>query len=512
MTWLIRLLWLTLPITLGDLLADATRRPHRPGGGRGRRVLAWALWAGGSALAAWSGRPGRWSHCASCCTAGRASPASPPRSRPHPGCSGWVGLATRGGRHGAPRCRPRWATSSSTVRPTATSERFPLRPPAVLLLGPIAAGVGAHRASPCPAAALALASRAVGPREPSSAAAGAAAAWWGVRVLARLTRRWCVFVPAGITLVDDMALAEPTLMRSGDIVAVGPAPADTDALDLSAGATGLIVQMDLRAGGLRPGRAAEARCRPRRCRLDVGAHRAVTTRRAACAHAGSDASGPGSRRRRERSVGARSRHRRRPASTRAVGGRRRPGRAPRSDPARPGAAARPPQRRRSRRDRGPPWPQRVGRARSTGPAPRRRPAASAHTRSASTTSSSSRSGSGADGDRARSRRRRRSRTGGPLPPASSRPRRWPMVTSSTAATWPTLAARRRPRSAPGAARRPAARNAARPSLRVMKHTSWLSGLAAGAQSQRRPRAGAPRPWSSRRSGSSTRSSSAAVSG
>jgi hypothetical protein len=76
-------------------------------------------------------------------------------------------------------------------------------------------------------------------------AAGAVAAWWGVRVLSRLLGRWCVFVPAGITLVDDLALAEPTLMRATDIAAVGPAPADTSALDLSAGATGLILQVDL---------------------------------------------------------------------------------------------------------------------------------------------------------------------------------------------------------------------------------------------------------------------------
>jgi hypothetical protein len=117
----------------------------------------------------------------------------------------------------------------------------------VLLLGPIGL-VWLVTAVPVPAGALTLAARQwlLGG---VLVAAGLPAAWWGVRVLARLTRRWCVFVPAGLTVVDDMALAEPTLVRSGDIAAVGPAPADTTALDLSAGASGLIVQIDLVSAG-----------------------------------------------------------------------------------------------------------------------------------------------------------------------------------------------------------------------------------------------------------------------
>jgi hypothetical protein len=54
-----------------------------------------------------------------------------------------------------------------------------------------------------------------------------------------------VFVPAGITLVDDMALVDPVLLRAEQVVRLGPAPADTTAVDLSAGATGLILQVDV---------------------------------------------------------------------------------------------------------------------------------------------------------------------------------------------------------------------------------------------------------------------------
>ena len=60
-----------------------------------------------------------------------------------------------------------------------------------------------------------------------------------------MARRWLVFVPAGITIVDDLALAEPILLPRSRIVRLGPAPADTEARDLSIGAAGLIMQVDL---------------------------------------------------------------------------------------------------------------------------------------------------------------------------------------------------------------------------------------------------------------------------
>jgi hypothetical protein len=54
-----------------------------------------------------------------------------------------------------------------------------------------------------------------------------------------------VFVPAGITLVDDMALVDPVLLRAEHVARLGPAPVDTTATDLTAGATGLILQVDV---------------------------------------------------------------------------------------------------------------------------------------------------------------------------------------------------------------------------------------------------------------------------
>jgi hypothetical protein len=243
MTWLTRLLWLTLPITLGDLLARSlTDRSDAVA--LVATVLAWGLWAAGL-LASLVRAP--WALMVMrivmplAVTAGVAASLGTT-----PGLLGWAGLASAAVAAVASMSAE---VGYECINGAAYGDeaRFPLRPPAVLLLGPIGL-VWALTAIPLPAAALALAAQqwvlgAV------LAVLGVAAAWWGVRVLAPLTQRWAVFVPAGITIVDAMALAEPTLMRAADIVSVGPAPADTTALDLSAGASGLIVQIDLNGEG-----------------------------------------------------------------------------------------------------------------------------------------------------------------------------------------------------------------------------------------------------------------------
>ena len=69
--------------------------------------------------------------------------------------------------------------------------------------------------------------------------------WRVWRSLDALSNRWLVFVPAGVVLHDALVLAEPTLFARGNVVSFGPAPAATDALDLSANALGLALQLDL---------------------------------------------------------------------------------------------------------------------------------------------------------------------------------------------------------------------------------------------------------------------------
>jgi hypothetical protein len=59
-----------------------------------------------------------------------------------------------------------------------------------------------------------------------------------------LSRRWAVFVPAGIVLHDPVVLSDPALFRRQDIAALRPATG-ADPLDLSQRAPGLGLEMQL---------------------------------------------------------------------------------------------------------------------------------------------------------------------------------------------------------------------------------------------------------------------------
>lgn len=122
-------------------------------------------------------------------------------------------------------------------------QRFPLRVPAPLLAGPVplawVAVVAGIAAGPLLLAAERWVLGAI------VLAVGGVAAWWGARALHVLSRRWVVLVPAGFVLHDQLALADPILLRREQIVRVGPAPADTAARDLTRGALGLALELDL---------------------------------------------------------------------------------------------------------------------------------------------------------------------------------------------------------------------------------------------------------------------------
>lgn len=75
-------------------------------------------------------------------------------------------------------------------------------------------------------------------------AVGAVCSWWGFRTLNRLANRWLVLVPAGLTVVDHLTMAEPTLLRRDVIHRLGPAPVDLEALDLTAGSAGLVLSVE----------------------------------------------------------------------------------------------------------------------------------------------------------------------------------------------------------------------------------------------------------------------------
>jgi hypothetical protein len=120
--------------------------------------------------------------------------------------------------------------------------RFPLRPPAWLLgVLPL---LWAIMAAGIVAGPMLLAAR------QWIAGAVAIAAGWPlalllVRRLHGLSGRWLVVVPAGIVVHDDMALAETLLLRRAQVGRVTLARVGTDATDLTVGAVGMAVEIDL---------------------------------------------------------------------------------------------------------------------------------------------------------------------------------------------------------------------------------------------------------------------------
>lgn len=122
-------------------------------------------------------------------------------------------------------------------------QRFPLRPPGVLLLGPIqvlwALAIGPLLAGP---PLVAAGHRIVGGL---ATIAGLGLLWGLAPRFHELGRRWLVFVPAGLVVHDHVPLAETVMVSAGDVELVNLAPADTSALDLTANALGPAVEISI---------------------------------------------------------------------------------------------------------------------------------------------------------------------------------------------------------------------------------------------------------------------------
>ena len=119
--------------------------------------------------------------------------------------------------------------------------RMPLRPPAALLLGPIPVAWAVCVAGAAAGPLLLADGRRVLGVVVTVVGVGAAVA--AARSLYFLATRVIVFVPNGVVLADAVTLTDPFLFHRSTIEGLGPAPADTTARDLTAGAAGLALEL-----------------------------------------------------------------------------------------------------------------------------------------------------------------------------------------------------------------------------------------------------------------------------
>lgn len=236
-TWLLRLAWLTLPVTLGPALADGL---HDTGGGlrTTASVGLWVLWALGL-LATLVPRPASLTAVRLC---GPAAAAAAVWASQATDDTTWAVVGLGAGLLAA-------ATALSAPvgdmfvdgASYGDERRFLLKAPGpvVMLLGPVAWAVVVAGTLTGPLL-LADGNRGIGG---VASAVGLPLAAGAVRALHQLGRRWVVLVPAGFVLHDHLALAEPTLVQRSGMASVGPARSDTDALDLSQGAPGLAIEL-----------------------------------------------------------------------------------------------------------------------------------------------------------------------------------------------------------------------------------------------------------------------------
>jgi hypothetical protein len=253
-TWVVRLAWIALPFTAGPPLADALDAASRP-----VQLVAssglWAGWAVGvvavlvphplSLTALRIVAPAAVVAVVAAAAADHASPLA----------LGWTTVTA------AWAFAPSFGLSCVNGPAYPNERRLLLRVPGALLVGPLAL-----------AWALTVAGAAAGPLLLAARqwVAGAVTLAVGVPVavvLARsmhaLSRRWVVFVPAGLVLHDPLTLADPVLFPRQSVDVLRPAPADSDSLDLTQRSPGLALELLLREKAeltlVKPGvRAGEA--------------------------------------------------------------------------------------------------------------------------------------------------------------------------------------------------------------------------------------------------------------
>jgi hypothetical protein len=240
LAWAVRGLWALLPFTVWPAIGAALQ--HAPSAVRTTAVVgAWVVW-GAVLVAALVRAPVglttlRCAAPAVLATAVAAVVTGDPSAAAMVVGVAWSAVLT------AVVFLP--ATAIAWVNGPAypNERRFPLVAPGALLLGPIEVAWAVLVGLP-PAAVLLLADGRWILGGVLATVAVPAAVVCG-RALHGLSRRWLVFVPAGIVVHDPSSLVDPVLFRRPVIASLAPAPAgaSADSLDLTHGAPGLALEL-----------------------------------------------------------------------------------------------------------------------------------------------------------------------------------------------------------------------------------------------------------------------------
>ncbi len=252
---LLRLLWLSLPVTVGPAVEDALGDVSSP--------VAWVV-----AVLLWLA----WAAVLLALLVPRTVSLTVARVGAPGAAALAVVAAVRGGVDGLDVLAvavgalvlvvAAWPTVGADLVDGSSygpERRLPVRVPPSLALGPaplaVAVVLVGGSAGPLLLAAEQWVAGVV------ATVAGVGLAVLAARSLHALSRRFLVFVPGGIVVHDPLTLVEPVLMPKAGLAAVGPAPADTDAEDLTMGAGGLVMELRLQQPSelvrRRPGRAPD---------------------------------------------------------------------------------------------------------------------------------------------------------------------------------------------------------------------------------------------------------------
>ncbi|MFN8053118.1 MAG: hypothetical protein U0Q22_16855 [Acidimicrobiales bacterium] len=242
--WILRLAWITLPLTVGDAFGRAL-----DGRVTSLVVVAAALaWAGWAAVLVASLLP----HPVTLTIVRVLAPAAPVVALALTLVRGTDGSSAGTGALGllgivsslvAAAAALSAFTADDYVNAASYGDerRFALRTPTSFLIGPVpvfwVALVGGLSVGPLLLGAhVWIAGAAV-------TLVGAVAAPFAIKAFHALSRRWLVFVPAGATAIDHLTLVDPVLFPARRIVAFGPALEGTTATDLTSNAPGLVLEI-----------------------------------------------------------------------------------------------------------------------------------------------------------------------------------------------------------------------------------------------------------------------------